>query len=146
MPVPTLAEYEKSVVVQATAWRVVAFYGRDRGYFKRVTRTVAHARNVARAAGPAGRGPGPRRGWRLPRPGVDRGGEGLRLACDMLLALNREPDSTNAWLEMQDSRYTPYRNVGSELVPGLYFDRLSTFFSDLPPDLVPTPDLGGMGG
>ena len=51
--------------------------------------------------------------------GNSRGGEGLRLACDVYFALNREKGSDGAWLEMQESRYLPYQNVGSAEAPGL---------------------------
>ena len=49
MEIPTRDEYERSVIATATAWRVVAFRGRERGYVKRLVRTLTHARNIARA-------------------------------------------------------------------------------------------------
>lgn len=76
-------------------------------------------------------------GCQLNQEGNTRGGEGLRLACDMLLALNRAPDSQNAWLEMQESRYTPYQNVGSEDVPGLFMHKNGPYFDDAPPPTEP---------
>ena len=51
--------------------------------------------------------------------GNTRGGEGLRLACDQYFALHREKDSQAAWLEMGESRYTMYQNLGGEFDPGL---------------------------
>lgn len=55
----------------------------------------------------------------LNQEGNTRGGEGLRLACDCYFTLNRdEQDPTHYWMEMQDSRYVPYRNIGAA-PPGL---------------------------
>lgn len=47
--------------------------------------------------------------------GNTRGGEGLRLACDQMYAIQR-PDITQPamWLEMMDTRYTSWMNIGSE--------------------------------
>lgn len=47
--------------------------------------------------------------------GNTRGGEGLRLACDQMYQIQR-PDITQAgmWLEMMDTRYTGWANIGSE--------------------------------
>ena len=72
-------------------------------------------------------------GCQLNQEGNTRGGEGLRLACDMLMALHREAQSELAWLEMQDSRYTPYQNIGSEQVPGLWLHKHGPFFDEAPP-------------
>lgn len=47
-----------------------------------------------------------------------RGGEGLRLACDMTLELKLN-DAHRAWLEMWESRYTPRQDVGREESPPL---------------------------
>lgn len=54
--------------------------------------------------------------------GNTRGSEGLKLACDQYFTLHREKESDIAWLEMEESRYTMYQNVGSETVPGLWLD------------------------
>jgi replicative DNA helicase len=62
--------------------------------------------------------------------GNSRGGEGLRLACDVYFALNREKGSDGAWLEMQESRYLPYRNVGSAVAPALWLNHHGPFFED----------------
>jgi replicative DNA helicase len=94
-----------------------------------------HLRNVADTLASMGRRHGIwiLVGCQLNQEGNTRGGEGLRLACDMLLALNRSPGSETAWLEMQESRYTPYRDVGSELVPGLWMYKNGPYFSDVAP-------------
>lgn len=64
--------------------------------------------------------------------GNTRGGEGLRLACDLYWVLHREdPQSKLAWLEMQDARYVTYTNVGDQAVPGLYLHH-GAFFSEDP--------------
>jgi replicative DNA helicase len=62
--------------------------------------------------------------------GNSRGGEGLRLACDVYFALNREKGSDGAWLDMQESRYLPYQNVGSAETPGLWLNHHGPFFED----------------
>ena len=60
--------------------------------------------------------------------GNTRGGEGLKLACDQYYTLHREKDAFGAWLEMEESRYTMYRNVGTEAVPGLLLDKHGPHF------------------
>lgn len=45
--------------------------------------------------------------------------EGLKLACDQYYVLHREKEQPGAWLENEESRYTPYQHVGSESAPGL---------------------------
>ena len=62
--------------------------------------------------------------------GNSRGGEGLRLACDVYFALNREKGCDGAWLDMQESRYLLYQNVGSAEVPGLWLNHHGPFFED----------------
>jgi replicative DNA helicase len=64
--------------------------------------------------------------------GNSRGGEGLRLACDAYFALNREKGADGAWMEMQESRYLPYQNIGSETVPGLWLNHHGPFFQEFP--------------
>ena len=68
------------------------------------------------------------------KDGNTRGGEGLKLACDQYYTLHREKGSKEAWLEMEESRYTLYKHVGSEDVPGLLLDRNGPHFKDLVPD------------
>lgn len=62
--------------------------------------------------------------------GNTRGGEGLRLAADQYYTLHRDVDDSDAWLEMGESRYTLYQNVGSATVPGLILDPHGPHFRD----------------
>lgn len=62
--------------------------------------------------------------------GNTRGGEGLKLACDQYYTLHREKGEDLAWLEMEESRYTMYQNVGSDLVPGLRLNQHGPHFED----------------
>lgn len=52
--------------------------------------------------------------------GNTRGGEGLRLACDQFYQIQRD-DITQPpmWLEMMETRYTKWQNVGEASKPGL---------------------------
>lgn len=85
----------------------------------------------------------------LNQDGNTRGGEGLKLACDLYFVLHREKDHEWAWLEMEESRYVPYRHVGEGdkdgkcLVPGLLLNPKGPYFQDA--SLVPadTPTPGG---
>ena len=67
----------------------------------------------------------------LNKEGAIRGSEGLLMACDLAFSINKKEGSiiTNhegkdqkcpdqAWLETMVSRYTPYRDIGSEVSPG----------------------------
>jgi replicative DNA helicase len=72
----------------------------------------------------------------LNQEGNTRGGEGLKLACDMYFALHREKDEDGAWLEMEESRYTMYTNVGSEHAPGLLLQKYGPYFEDAMPAYV----------
>ena len=56
-----------------------------------------------------------------------RGGEGMRLSFDQVYALHRDEASNCAWLTMWETRYTVWRDVGSESNPAL---RLSPDFPD----------------
>lgn len=71
----------------------------------------------------------------LNQEGNTRGGEGLKLACDVYFTLNRDKGAAGAWLEMQESRYVPYANVGSAEVPGLWMHSNGPYFDDMPPPL-----------
>ena len=62
--------------------------------------------------------------------GNTRGGEGLRLACDQAYTLHREKDSQDAWLSMDESRYTLYEDVGSDAFPGLFMNKYGPHFTD----------------
>lgn len=63
--------------------------------------------------------------------GNTRGGEGLKLACDQYYTLHREKGEDVAWLEMEESRYTMYQNVGSDLSPGLRMHQHGPHFVDI---------------
>ena len=60
-----------------------------------------------------------------------RGGEGMLLAFDMVFNLNRDKYKSDAWLEMTESRYTSYVNIGSKNKPGLKLEQNGPFFSQL---------------
>ena len=62
--------------------------------------------------------------------GNTRGGEGLRLACDLYSTLHRDKDDDGAWLEMGEIRISFYRNVGSKIDPGLILDPHGPHFRD----------------
>ena len=63
-----------------------------------------------------------------------RGGEGIRLAFDQVYELKRDEAGNGAWLEMLDSRYTKWSQIGSESEPafllettvGPYFREIAT--------------------
>lgn len=63
--------------------------------------------------------------------GNTRGGEGLRLACDQLYQIQR-PDLSqpSMWLEMMDTRYTAWANVGSEDVPQINLNPKGPYFEE----------------
>lgn len=65
--------------------------------------------------------------------GNTRGGEGLKLACDMYLHLHREKDAAGAWLEMEESRFTLYADVGTETMPGMWLHKRGPYFSEHTP-------------
>jgi len=62
--------------------------------------------------------------------GNTRGGEGLKLACDQYYTLHREKSSEHAWLEMEESRYTLYQNVGIKDLPGVVLSKHGPHFQD----------------
>lgn len=65
--------------------------------------------------------------------GNTRGGEGIRLAFDQVYSLQAPGDDagrTERWLEMSDTRYTPWRSVGSANKPGLYLNEFGPYFSE----------------
>ena len=67
--------------------------------------------------------------------GNTRGGEGLKLACDQYYTLHREKDQQGAWLQMEESRYTLYQNVGNDVCPGLMMNKNGPHFEDTQPQL-----------
>ncbi len=62
--------------------------------------------------------------------GNTRGGEGLKLASDMYFTLHREKGAQGAWLEMEETRYTLYTDVGSAQEPGLWLSKTGPHFVD----------------
>ncbi len=62
--------------------------------------------------------------------GNTRGGEGLKLASDMYFTLHREKGAQGAWLEMEETRYTLYTDVGSANHPGLWLSKTGPHFVD----------------
>lgn len=69
----------------------------------------------------------------LNQEGNSRGGEGIKLACDMYLTMHREKNSDGAWIEMEESRYVPYQHIGTESDPGFIFNKHGPFFEETPP-------------
>jgi len=47
----------------------------------------------------------------------------------MYLTLHREKDQDGAWLEMEESRFTAYQNVGSETMAGIWLHKIGPHFS-----------------
>jgi replicative DNA helicase len=61
--------------------------------------------------------------------GNTRGSEGIRLAFDQLYELHREDNTQpQTWLEMLETRYTKWANIGSEIVPGFMLAEKGTWF------------------
>ncbi len=75
--------------------------------------------------------------------GNTRSGEGLKLACDQYFTLHRPKGEPGAWLEMEESRYTIYQNVGSETMPGIWLSKIGPHFMDEPPPLADLATGGG---
>lgn len=68
----------------------------------------------------------------LNQEGNTRGGEGIRLAFDQVYQIRREDITKPAtWLEMMDTRYTAWLNVGSETSPGLWLEDKGPYFSEI---------------
>jgi replicative DNA helicase len=62
-----------------------------------------------------------------------RGGEGVRLACDMgfeIQAPEQDPSRSDRWLEMIETRYTGWQNVGSDTSPALLMNEKGPYFHD----------------
>lgn len=65
--------------------------------------------------------------------GNTRGGEGIRLAFDQvynLQAPNNDSSRSDRWLEMMETRYTAWQNVGSENSPGYLLNEKGPFFEE----------------
>lgn len=65
--------------------------------------------------------------------GNTRGGEGIRLAFDQvyqLCAPDDDPTRSGRWLEMMDTRYTKWANVGNESTPLLTLNEKGPYFEE----------------
>lgn len=62
--------------------------------------------------------------------GNSRGSEGIKLACDQYYTLHREKGENTAWLQMEESRYTLYQDIGSDITPGLRLNQHGPHFED----------------
>tara|TARA_R110000751_G_scaffold13406_2_gene45013 strand:+ start:691 stop:1500 length:810 start_codon:yes stop_codon:yes gene_type:complete len=60
-----------------------------------------------------------------------RGGEGMLLAFDMVFNLHRQKTESGAWLEMCETRYTNYMNIGSKGSPGLRLESSGPYFAQV---------------
>jgi replicative DNA helicase len=71
--------------------------------------------------------------------GNTRGGEGIRLAFDQVYQLhpmnddknNPKLDNPGRWLQMLDTRYTAWADVGSEMVPALQINEKGPYFEQV---------------
>lgn len=63
--------------------------------------------------------------------GNTRGGEGIRLAFDQVYEIHRE-DITHpdAWVEMLETRYTPWMNIGSKESPRMFMHEKGPHFAE----------------
>jgi replicative DNA helicase len=68
----------------------------------------------------------------LNQDGNTRGGEGIRLAFDQAFELHREPDSEGAWLQMIETRHTPWQDLGSKHQPGIWLHTRGLYFDERP--------------
>jgi replicative DNA helicase len=63
--------------------------------------------------------------------GNTRGSEGIRLAYDMTMIVHKEEhDEYGRWIEMTDTRYTPFNNAGSKDMPVIMLNPKGVFFYD----------------
>lgn len=64
--------------------------------------------------------------------GNTRGGEGIRLAFDQVYQIHRDDVSQpDTWLEMMDTRYTAWANIGSPTDPGLMMREKGPYFEQI---------------
>lgn len=67
--------------------------------------------------------------------GNTRGGEGIRLAFDQVYQIHRptnDEKSPYVWLEMLDTRYTKWMNVGSDDMQKIHLNEKGPFFEVMP--------------
>lgn len=62
--------------------------------------------------------------------GNSRGGEGMRLAFDQVYSLCGEPESRDRWMEMRDTRYTKWLDVGTEENPALCIEEKGPYMAE----------------
>lgn len=63
--------------------------------------------------------------------GNTRGGEGIRLACDQLYQIQRPNlDQPPMWLEMMDTRYTKWMNIGEKDFPEIFLNDKGPYFEE----------------
>jgi len=69
--------------------------------------------------------------------GNTRGSEGIRLAYDMTMIVHVNEDAPRPdliglgrWIEMTDTRYTPFQDAGDENTPAIYLNPQGVFFYD----------------
>jgi hypothetical protein len=83
----------------------------------------------------------------LNQDGNTRGGEGIRLAFDQAFELHREPDSDGAWLQMIETRHTPWQDLGSKHQPGLWLHKRGLYFDERPlVEVASAALIPGLGG
>jgi replicative DNA helicase len=66
--------------------------------------------------------------------GNTRGGEGIRLAFDQVYQIkpqSDDPSLSGRWLEMMDTRYTKWANLGSENSPKLLINEKGPYFEEV---------------
>lgn len=63
--------------------------------------------------------------------GNTRGGEGIRLAFDQVYQLNRENmTKPDAWIEMMETRYTKWMNIGDASKAGLFMCEKGPYYAE----------------
>jgi replicative DNA helicase len=63
--------------------------------------------------------------------GNTRGSEGIRLAFDQVYEIHREDVAQpDAWIEMMETRYTPWVNIGSKESPRLFMAEKGPYFAE----------------
>jgi DnaB-like helicase C terminal domain len=67
----------------------------------------------------------------IKQEGNTRGGEGIRLAFDQVYQMHRMSESSaHIWMEMMDTRYTPWMNLGSKDYAKFFMHVKGPFFSE----------------
>jgi replicative DNA helicase len=63
--------------------------------------------------------------------GNTRGGEGIRLAFDQVYEIHREDVAQpETWIEMMETRYTPWMNIGSKEDPKMFMAEKGGYFGE----------------